>query len=87
MYTVVGVRYLREQVILLLTIVGDVVTRPRAYLAEAEPIKQLTDTAAYGEEVISDEEKKFAKFHRTPLNYLSRPPFHVSPVRCALLAR
>ena len=27
----------------------------RAYLAEAEPIKELTDTAAYGEEGISDD--------------------------------
>ena len=27
----------------------------RAYLAEAEPIKELTDTAAYGEEGIPDD--------------------------------
>ena len=27
----------------------------RAYLAEAEPIKELTDTTAYGEEGISDD--------------------------------
>ena len=30
-------------------------TRPRAYLAEAEPIKELTDRAAYEEEGISDD--------------------------------
>ena len=45
-----GVRHPRQQVIHLLPIVGDVV-----YLAEAEPIKELTDTAAYGEEGISDD--------------------------------
>ena len=50
-----GVRHPHQQIIHLLPIVGDVVTRPRAYLAEAEPIKELTDTAAYVEEGISDD--------------------------------
>ena len=39
----------------LLPIVGDVVTRPVLILAEAEPVKELTDTAAYGEEGIPDD--------------------------------
>ena len=45
----------------------------RAYLAEAEPIKELTDTAAYGEEGISDDydgeqdETEDDEFHETDL--------------------
>ena len=44
----------RQQEIHLLPIVGDVVTT-RAYLMEAEPIKELTDTAACGNEGIPDD--------------------------------
>ena len=45
----------------------------RAYLAEAEPIKELTDTAAYGEEGISDDydgeqdEEEDDEIHETDL--------------------
>ena len=66
-------RHPRQQVIHLLPIVGDVVDTTRAYLAEAEPIKELTDTAAYGEEGISDDydgeqdETEDDKIHETDL--------------------
>ena len=48
----------------------------RAYLAEAEPIKELTDTAAHGEEGISDDydgeqdETEDDEFHETDLAVL-----------------
>ena len=63
----------RKQVIHLLPIVGDVVTRAGAYLAEAAQIKELTDTTAYGEEGIPDDydgeqdEIKDDEIHETDL--------------------
>ena len=50
----------------------------RAYLTEAEPIKELTDTAAYGEEGISDDydgeqdETEDDEIHETDLAALLR---------------
>ena len=50
-----GVRHPRQQVIHLAPNRWRHRDTDPCYLAEAEPIKELTDTAAYGEEGISDD--------------------------------